>query len=218
VIYGLELPRPDPVDFGANVHRALLDIHERARLGQVPSPEEVGEIVAVAWVPAPQADPVQDRQAQKAGVRQLQHYVAHHGESLSRVAQAETSFSFGLDRHVLVGKIDLLRHVDGGYELVDFKAGKSAPAALEQVDTQLDLYALGAETSLRMPIVRQSVHFLEDDRVYTWEWSPERAVSAREQLGTLLNQIVQQEFPPRLAYCPRCNEFQSICPYRENER
>jgi len=214
VIYGLELPRPDPVDFGANVHRALLDIHERARLGQVPSPEEVGEIVAAAWVPAPQADPVQDRQAQKAATRQLQHYVAHHGESLSRVAQAETSFSFGLDRHVLVGKIDLLRRVDGGHELMDFKAGKSAPAALEQVDTQLDLYALGAESSLRMPIVRRSVHFLEDDKVYTWEWSPERAVLVKEQLGTLLNQIVQQEFPPRLAYCPRCNEFQSICPYR----
>jgi len=65
VVYGLELPRPDPVDLGANVHRALLDIHERGRVGQVPSPEEVGEIVVAAWVPAPQADPVQDRQAQK---------------------------------------------------------------------------------------------------------------------------------------------------------
>ncbi len=218
VVYGLELPRPDPVDFGTNVHRALLRIHERAQSGRVPSPEEVEGIVAAAWVPAPQADPVQDRQAQEAAVRQLRHYVAHYGESLSRVAQAEIGFSFGLDRHVLVGKIDLLRRVDGGHELVDFKAGKSAPAALEQVDTQLDLYALGAETSLRMPIVRRSVHFLEDDKVYTWGWSPERAGLAREQLGMVLNQIVQQEFPPRLAYCPRCSEFQPICPYRENKR
>jgi len=218
VLYGLELPRPDPVDFGANVHRALLDIHERARVGQAPSPKEVEEIVAAAWVPAPQADPAQDRQAQKAAVRQLQHYITHHSASLSRVAQAEVAFSFGLERHVLVGKIDLLRHMDDGYELVDFKAGRSAPAALEQVDTQLDLYALGSETSLRVPIVQRSAHFLEDDKVYTWEWSPEHAMSAREQLGTLLNQIVQQEFPPRLAYCPHCNEFQSICPYREGER
>jgi DNA helicase-2/ATP-dependent DNA helicase PcrA len=218
VVYGLELPRPDPVDFGANVHRALLGIHKRAKVGQIPAPEEVEGIVTAAWVPSPQADPAQDRQARKAAVRQLRHYVAHYRESLSRVAQAEVGFSFGLDRYVLVGKIDLLRHVDGGYELVDFKAGKSIPAALEQVDTQLDLYALGAESSLTLPVVRQGVHFLEDDKVYTWEWSPERAESARERLGALLDQITRREFPPRPAYCPRCDEFQSICPYAEGER
>jgi DNA helicase-2/ATP-dependent DNA helicase PcrA len=218
VVYGLELPHPDPVGFGANVHRALLDIHEQARSGHIPPPEQVEEIVNAAWAPAPQADPVQDREAQKAAVRQLRHYVAHHTESLSRVVQAEVGFSFGLDRHVLVGKIDLLRRANGSHELVDFKAGRSAPAALEQVDTQLDLYALGAESSLKMLITRQSVHFLEDDNVHTREWSPERARSARERLGTLLDQIVRQEFPPRPAYCPRCNEFRAICPYEKDER
>jgi DNA helicase-2/ATP-dependent DNA helicase PcrA len=215
VVYGFEVPRPDPVDFGANVHRALLDIHERARSGQIPSPEEVEGIVTAAWMPAPQADPIRDREAQRAAVRQLEHYVAHHREALSRVARAEAGFSSGLGRHVLVGKIDLLRRTDGGHELVDFKTGKSGPAALEQVDTQLDLYALGAETSLGIPVVGQSAHFLADDTVYARQWSPQRATSAREQLGTLLDRIVQQEFGPRTAYCPRCEEFRAICPYRE---
>jgi len=94
----------------------------------------------------------------------------------------------------------------------------SAPAALEQVDAQLDLYALGAEASLKLPIVRQSAHFLEDDEVYTREWSPERAASGRERLEALLDQITRREFPPRHAYCPRCNEFRAICPYTEDER
>lgn len=147
----------------------------------------------------------------------MQRYVAHYDESLSRVVQAESNFSFGLEQHVLVGKIDLLRRTDNGYELVDFKTGKSAPAALEQVDMQLDLYALGAESSLRMHVVRQSAHFLADDQVYTREWSSERAEATRERLGTLLDQITRQEFPPRHAYCPRCNEFEAICPYREDK-
>jgi DNA helicase-2/ATP-dependent DNA helicase PcrA len=218
VVYGLELPRPDPVDFGTNVHRALLDIHEQAQAGQIPSPEKIKEIVAAVWVPAPQANPAQDRQAQKAAVRQLQYYVTHYKESLSRVAQAESSFSFGLERHVLVGKIDLLRCIDNGHELVDFKTGKSAPAALEQVDTQLDLYALGAESTLGVLVGRQSAHFLADDQVHTREWSSEQTEATRERLGVLLDQITRQEFPPRHAYCPRCNEFWAICPYREDKR
>jgi DNA helicase-2/ATP-dependent DNA helicase PcrA len=215
VVYGLEVPRPDPVDFGANVHRALLDIHERARDGQIPLPEQVEEIVAAAWVRAQGADPVQDREAQRAAAQQLRRYVANHQEELARVADAEAAFSFGLERHVLVGKIDLLRRADGGYELIDFKAGRSVPAALEQVDAQLDLYALGTEASLALPIARQSAHFLEDDQVYTWEWSPERAASSRERLMAWLEEIGRQAFPPRPAYCARCNEFQGICPYPE---
>ncbi len=215
VIYGLEIPHPDPVGFGANVHRGLLDIHEQARAGHTPSPEDVQRIVAAAWVPAQEADPAQDRQAQQAAVGQLQRYVANHKETLSRVAHSEASFSLGLDRHVLVGKIDLLRHTDGGYELVDFKAGRSAPAALEQVDAQLDLYALGAASSLGLPIVRQSAHFLEDDQLYTRAWSPGRAALVREGLGTLFDRIGRQVFPPRPVYCSRCSEFRAICPYGE---
>jgi DNA helicase-2/ATP-dependent DNA helicase PcrA len=213
VVYGLELPRPDPVDFGANVHRALLGIHERAQAGRIPSPEDVEEIVTDTWIPAPQAEPAQDHAAQRAAVRQLRRYVTNHGDSLSRVAQAETSFSFGLARQVLVGKIDLVRHADGGYELVDFKTSQSAPAAMEQVDVQLDLYALGAESSLGMPIVQQGAHFLGDDRVHTRAWTAQKAESAREHLGTVVSEIADQHFPPRPEYCPRCDEFRAICPY-----
>jgi DNA helicase-2/ATP-dependent DNA helicase PcrA len=215
LIYGLELPRPDPVDFGANVHRALLDIHQRAQAGRIPAPEEVEEIVAAAWISAPQADPAQDREAQKAAVRQLKHYVAHHGESLARVVQAESSFSLGLEHYVLGGKIDLLRRADDGYDLVDFKAGKSAPAALEQVDMQLDLYALGIESNLKISVVRQGAHFLEDDKIHTRQWSAECAATVRERLSALLGAIARQEFPPRRAYCRRCDEFRPICPYAE---
>lgn len=217
VVYGLEMPRPDPVDFGANVHRALLAIHDAALAGRIPRPEEVEGIVADVWSPAPQANPRQDRVAQQAAVKHLQCYVAHHAESLARVAQAEAGFSFGLERHVLVGKIDLLRRGAGGHELVDFKTGHSAPLALEQVDAQLDLYALGAESSLKLPIARQGVHFLADDQVYTWDWSADRAAGARERLREWLGQIARREFLPRRAYCPYCTEFRSICPYEERE-
>jgi RecB family exonuclease len=147
----------------------------------------------------------------------LQHYLAHYGEALSRVVQAESSFSLGLGHHVLVGKIDLLRRTDDGYELVDFKTGKSAPAALEQVDQQLDLYALGVESNLKRPLVRQSAHFLEDAKLYTRSWSAERAALVQQRLSSLLAEIDRHAFEPRRAYCSRCIEFRTLCPYAEEE-
>ncbi len=213
VVYGLQAPKPDPVDFGANVHRALLAIHERARAGQPPSEGQVEEIVEQTWIPALQADPAQDRRAKKAAVRQLERYVIHHADSFNQIARAEASFSFGLEQHVLLGKIDLMRRVGDGVEIVDFKAGKSVPAALEQIDTQLDLYALGAESNLGARVVRQTVHFLEDDKTYSWDWSPDRARAARARLSEVVGRIARRDLPPRVDYCPQCNEFRRICPY-----
>ena len=137
----------------------------------------------------------------------------HHGDSLSHVARAETSFSFGLDQHAWLGKIDLMRRVGDGIEIVDFKAGKSVPAALEQIDTQLDLYALGAESNLGVRVVGQAVHFLEDDKVYSWDWSPDKSKSARARLSGVLGCIAVRDLPPRVDYCPQCQEFRRICPY-----
>ena len=83
---------------------------------------------------------------------------------------------------------------------------------------QLDLYALGVESNLKISVARQRAHFLEDDKVYTRQWSAERAAAVREQLSTLLGEIARQEFPPRPAYCRRCDEFRATCPYSEEER
>ena len=106
-----------------------------------------------------------------------------------------------------------MRHAGEGHEIVDFKAGKSVPAALEQVDTQLDLYALGAESNLGLRVVRQTVHFLEDDKMYSLDWSSHRAESSRARLTDMLSQIARREFTPRQGYCAHCHEFRRICPY-----
>jgi DNA helicase-2/ATP-dependent DNA helicase PcrA len=215
VVYGMELPRPDPIDFGANVHRALLNIHDQARQGHITRPANIEGIIALTWMPAIQADPSQDRQAKKAAVRQLQQYVTHYADSLKRIFQAEAGFSFELKQHVLVGKIDLLRKSEGGFELVDFKAGRSSSAALEQVAAQLDLYALGAGSSLKLPITKLCAHFLEDDQVYTRDWSLSREELARNGFEYIIDRITRHNFTPRFNYCAHCAEFRTICPYVE---
>ena len=214
VIYGLETPWPAPAGFGANVHRALEEIHNRARAGYPPGEADVADIVAETWVPGPGIRPEMEQALQEAAVRQLREYVRRHANTFSRIERAEAPFSFSLGEHILLGKIDLIRRADeGGVEIVDFKTAKSSPLTLGGIDAQLDLYALGVETDLGERVRRQTVHFLGDGQVVTWKWSAKRAGMAREGFATILERITRREFTPRTAYCPTCQEFAAICPY-----
>lgn len=218
VIYGLQVPWLDPVDFGANIHRALEAIHRHALAGHVLTEEELEAVVAEIWVPGRRVRPEYEAAYQAAAVNQLRRYLREHGDCLADVLQAETNFSISLAQQVLVGKIDLLRRQeDGCIEVVDFKSSAVTPVAVEKFDLQLDLYAMGTEASLGHCVARQTAHFLKDGQVSSWEWSPERELIARARLNGLLSQIARHEFPPRSSYCSRCQEFQAVCPYYATE-
>lgn len=148
VVYGLEPLRSDPADFGANVHRALLSIHDRALVGANLTDSDIAEIVEDSWLsPVSGADgsaSAQERDAKEAAVKQLRRYVREYTSDLGRVEKAELSFSFRLEESVLLGRIDLIRKEKGGIEVVDFKTSESSKERVEQeqVETQLDIYAL----------------------------------------------------------------------------
>jgi len=213
-VYGFQVPWLDPVDFGANVHRALEAIHQRAIAGQMVTEAEIEGIVHHSWVPSHRATPEREQAYQAAAVQQLRRYVHEHRASLLRAHQAEVTFSLPLNDRVLLGKIDLLRRDrHGGVELVDFKTSHAIPPEAERIDLQLDLYALGAQESLGHTVTRQTVHFLGDGQVISWAWDEGRAQAAHSELRAILNQIHAGKFAPNPAYCNRCHEFLAICPY-----
>jgi DNA helicase-2/ATP-dependent DNA helicase PcrA len=213
VAYGLEVPWLDPVDFGANVHRCLEAIHQRALQRKMTSPDDLPDLVSKTWLSTPRSDPEQEAAYQRAAIRQLTRYLEEYGEQLGDTRLAETSFSLPYGEDVLLGKIDLIRQIPEGVEIVDFKTSASASGEMEQVALQLGIYALGAESGLGLPVKRQAAHFLEDGQVVTWEWTPEHKAEAETELSDLLGRIHAKQFPPRTAYCVHCSEFRAICPH-----
>jgi hypothetical protein len=60
-----------------------------------------------------------------AATKQIRRYLIDHGRALSSVIGAETAFSFDLDGHIILGKIDLMKRYSGdSIELIDFKTSK----------------------------------------------------------------------------------------------
>ncbi len=214
VVYGLASPFPDPVGFGANVHRALLELHRRVLGGQTVTEAEAAPIVAQNWLPAPGALPEREQALQAAAVQQIQVYLRRQAQAFPRIQEAEVHFSFTLGTEILIGRVDLIRRADAtSVEIVDFKTGKMSDPSASGIDAQLDLYALGVEMDLRERVSRQAVYFLGDGQEAVREWSTARADEARARFAAILAQIDRGEFAPRTVYCRFCQEFAAICPY-----
>ncbi len=221
VVYGLETLPPDPVGFGANVHRALLSIHERALAGAALDDRAIEEIVEHSWLSSAIAskDPAQEGDAKKAAFRQLQRYVRECQSDLTRAIQAEIPFSFGLHQSVLLGRIDLIRKDGEGIEVVDFKTSGASTerAEQEQVELQLGIYALGAAVTLGKRVTTCSAHFLGDGVRKSWTWNPEKESETRQHLSNMLESIAARKFEPRPPFCARCSEFRTLCMYAGGE-
>jgi DNA helicase-2/ATP-dependent DNA helicase PcrA len=213
VVYGFESPWIDPVGYGANVHRALEEIHRRAVEGRSPSESDIASIVSETWASNPRTKPEREKQFMEAATRQLQRYIREHGHRLSETLTAEASFSFEMLDQIMLGKIDLLRRGDQGVEIVDFKTGGFKPLKEEGIDLQLDLYALGVEESLGHEVAKTTVHFLGDGQVTSGDWSSGKKDEAKARLSDILDHITRGELRPDIAYCKWCDEFREICPY-----
>ncbi len=216
VIYGLEIPWLDPVDFGANVHRCLETIYQRALQSLATSPEELPALVEATWLSRPSTRPEQEESYKRAAVDQLSRYLVEQRETIGRTIQAETYFSIPIGCHIVSGKVDLIRQVgESGIEIVDFKTSGMSPEETFLVKMQLNLYALGIEHSLGQAVACTTAHFLGDGQVLTWEWSAERKEAALSEIQTLFQFIEGCHFPPRQSYCSRCQEFRAVCPYAQ---
>jgi DNA helicase-2/ATP-dependent DNA helicase PcrA len=214
VVYGLAVPWLDPVDFGANVHRCLEAIHQKALQGEYVTIAVLPALMDETWLSAPRSQPEQEEAYRKAALRQISRYLQSQGERLPQTTHAETHFSTPVGEHVLIGKIDLIRlGNDGQIEIVDFKTSGSGPEEIEQARLQLSLYALGVEKHLRQPVAHLTVHFLGDERVQTWAWDDEQKAQAQAWLVDLFGKLERQEFPAHVSYCSHCQEFKDICPY-----
>lgn len=219
-IDGMETPRPSYLFYGASVHRALEKMHKDLIEGKQVLAKDIEKYVDAAWLPSPWMKEDEEAALKAAACKWLEVYFKEHASTFPLLYKAEEKFSFDMEDVVIAGKIDLIRKTEGNgeaREIVDFKTSESKTARQEQTDLQMNLYAIGAERSLKMKIERCSIHFLGDNKVVPGEWDDKKAGEANCLLKDLVGRIKEQKFEPRTEYCPFCKEFKDICPYFEGK-
>lgn len=142
-MYGFNPPIHEALGYGKGLHDALAEMHKRALTGDVPSRDEVEELVD-RHLHTPYAYPALREQLRGAAQKALRRYFDEHGDDLTRTIHSEKQIEVVVAPGVTVdGRIDLIKRLETDeVSIVDFKSTEDAQATSMTRD-QLSVYALG---------------------------------------------------------------------------
>lgn len=148
------------VQYGASIHRVLLDYFNSVRWNRRLSEESVVEQFRADLAGEAIVDRYQHDLYERQGVTQLKEFL--ETASTPDVLHTEERFSVRIGETDLVGRIDRIDRIDGGGVIItDYKTGK--PKSQEDADNslQLSLYAVAAKEKWGYKAERLVFHNLE---------------------------------------------------------
>jgi DNA helicase-2/ATP-dependent DNA helicase PcrA len=212
--------------FGILVHQVLERYHsllanEEATNGdggdQEPGSERLLSLFDLGWQRSGLGDTDEERRLHERAVAALGRYHEDFRAQQSTPVWFERSFSFRIGEHLLRGRVDRVdRHLDGSFELIDYKTGKARTPGQLKDDVQLSLYQIGAKESWKLDASRQSYYYVLDNQQVPIEPTQEAIENVQETALEVAEGIRGQHFEPRpsFAACSTC-DFQLICPAAE---
>lgn len=216
--FDFHVPRLTRVDYGANLHRSLEELHTRIRDGETFTESELADIFERNWIPMGQRARRYEDELKDKGKRMFIDYYDRHGDDLDDIVDVERNFAHLPEDHdaVLAGRMDLLRESNGGVEIIDFKT-RQLPDEEELEDrTQLGVYAYAGGPSLDRPVKKLSLYSLPDQQSLSIPWNSEVQDEVEAEIHGVLAGIERKDFAPTPGpdKCGKC-EFRNVCPHSE---
>lgn len=213
-------PKSKEAVFGTIVHSALKFVHTSALLP--PTLEQTLDFFARSWNPDVFDSPDEERAAFTQGVAMLQRYYADNNVAAATPIALESRFQFevGLadDRHVVSGIIDRIDKTPDGYEIIDYKTGRTLPSQ-EAVDrnAQLTIYLKAflerypAEAN-NLHKVTVSLYFLKHGVKLSSSRTMDDLAAMERDILDVTGHIAAGAFDPTVSsLCDWCG-YQRLCP------
>ncbi len=211
-LYGFGAP-PEPAQgFGACLHDALAEVHQRAIEGERPTVDDVPRLVDT-HLHLPYATPEVFHRLRDAATQILTTYLERHGDALGEVRFAEKGIELPMGDGVTVaGRIDLVvARESGGARIVDFKSSARAQSE-EQTEAQLHLYALGYRALTGRDAEAVEVWELDHDHRKVSPVDDAMLDGVRRTVHRAAEMLRKGDLPPSpdRARCGRC-DFRAMC-------
>ncbi len=211
------------LSFGSTVHNTLKDFYtlfqrykEGLGITELPTKEDLLTLFQKNWISRGYESKKHENQRKERGEKSMSEYYDKFFNLNQNPYRLEQSFTVHFADSSFVGKIDRLDLIENGdipiVEIIDYKTGSLKSEADIKHDLQLPLYAVFAEQSLGVKVVRAKYLFIEEGVEVEVDISESRKEIAKENLSDVISLIKKREFEPTPNgfKCKYCN-YKSIC-------
>ncbi len=226
----IKAPKSKEAIFGTLIHECLRLFHEPARLAPS-SQEDLLKYFTEKWDSSIYQDSQEESFAFHKGVEILKNYQDQNQGKNFNIVNLETRFEVPVSEngiktpnkkpepHQITGRIDRIDKLDDGtFEVIDYKTSKKMPPQ-EKIDNdlQLSIYYLGLlnrwpSLSKQKRPVKLSLYYLVHGEKLSTIRTSQQADQDKERIISLINEIKESDFSPRLnPLCDWCS-YKKQCP------
>jgi RecB family exonuclease len=191
---------------GVIVHETLRRAAEARRAGGEVTGPKLRAMHREVWLETQFPDPRRAATFERNGAAQLEAYRRQGGLDAAP-EYIEHAFTAAVDGWTLNGVIDRIDRTADGWRIIDYKTGR--PLARSRRDTQVALYALGAESTLNLDPVELDVVYLASGETVRVEHTDTLVDDAKRQGAEVAGGVRSGRFDARPDR-RRCR----LCPYR----
>ncbi|MFH2011934.1 MAG: ATP-dependent DNA helicase [Pseudomonadota bacterium] len=211
-IYKIPLKPTINIKVGSLLHRVLEYFHKNyTRKGA--TVKDLLRLFEDAWKMDRLPDSIQWRQFKERARTGLINYFENFKEDKNEPKYFERSFNLKVGKHRIKGRVDRVDITStGGYELIDYKTGKTWAQREVDRDLQLSVYSLGATEAWNIKPEKASYYFLIENKRLSISHQDEQLEKAREKILELAEGILAENFEPKPDYqnCRYC-DYQTLC-------
>ncbi|HSS93868.1 MAG TPA: ATP-dependent DNA helicase, partial [Candidatus Dormibacteraeota bacterium] len=191
---------------GVILHETLRRAGEARRTGTAVSAAILRALHRQVRSEIPFPDPRRAATFERNGTAQLEAYRKRGGLELAP-EYVEQPFTVAVDGWKLNGIIDRIDRSDGTWRIIDYKSGR--PLARGRRDLQVALYALGAESALKLDPIELEIVYLAAGETVRVDHTPAVLAEAARQGAEVAEGVRSERFEARPER-RRCR----LCPYR----
>ena len=224
-VYKIPTPQTGSLAFGTTIHntlRSFYEIHKKYKEGlkgihEKPSLKKILEIYEKNWISAGYISKEEEKERKESGVKALTTFFKDMYRETDMPVGLEESFGIHLNGVSFVGKIDRIDLINENekrkeVKIIDYKTGKVKEAGEIKKDLQLPLYAISAEKTLGVKVVKASYVFIEHGKEIEVDISEKRRRAAEKELENAVDKIKENKFKPTPGFICQFCDYKDICP------
>ena len=185
-------------------------------INEKPSLEKLLEIYENSWISAGYDSKKEEEERRTSGVKALKEFYKDVYKDSDTPIGLEEGFGIHMGDVSFVGKIDridLIGNMDGKREvkIIDYKTGKIKDKADIKKDLQLPLYAIAAEKTLGVKVVKASYLFIEHGEEIEVDISEKRRELAEKEIADVVGKIRENKFKANPGFLCQFCSYKDIC-------